>query len=323
MPAKDMVMADHKSSLVPLGYRGKNREIKINLAVSYKVERRKLLKENHRAGVIYNLSLTYAGQSIPLLYWMFRMLNTKKNSPWACIGHSNINPSTAYLTDHNQLGELGWFEKQKKQPWPAFIISLIASSMVAYRTLVWSGDMPSLTDEPLGKDKWWINLNSPGTFFGTMPKGDIRNRDSGGDKKGPASWWAANSFPSLASTTSGFSRADNKFVAVCEVRSPSKCTGKPLVKPDNKNSTVEGVYPSRRKTNLLTFIGVGRLGKKGFGSLRLGMVEFGRVTKITLSHHVWPFTPITKILESTTLRAFVAFMKTKTVALWDGIRLCA
>ena len=68
MPTKDMVMADHKSSLVPLGYRGKNREIKINLAVSYKVERRKLLKENHRAGVIYNLSLTYAGQSIPLLY---------------------------------------------------------------------------------------------------------------------------------------------------------------------------------------------------------------------------------------------------------------
>lgn len=68
MPAKDMVMADYKSSLVPLGYRGKNREIKINLAVSYKVERRKLLKENRRAGVIYNLSLTYAGQSIPLLY---------------------------------------------------------------------------------------------------------------------------------------------------------------------------------------------------------------------------------------------------------------
>ena len=67
------------------------------------------------------------------------------------------------------------------------------------------------------------------------------------------------------------------------------------------------MYPSRRKTNLLTFIGVGRLGNKGFGSLRLGMVEFGRVTKITLSHHVRPFTPITKILESTTLRAFVAF----------------
>ena len=56
----------------------------------------------------------------------------------------------------------------KKQPWPAVIISLIASSMVAYRTLVCSGDMPSLTDEPLGKDKWWINLNSPGTFFGTV-----------------------------------------------------------------------------------------------------------------------------------------------------------
>ena len=106
------------------------------------------------------------------------------------------------------------------------------------------------------------------------------------NKKGPASRWATNSFPSLASTTSGFSRADDKFVAVCEVCSPSKCTGKPLVKPDNKNSTVEGVYPSRRKTNLLTFIGVGRLGKKGFGSLGLGIVEFGRVTKITLSHHV-------------------------------------
>ena len=148
----------------------------------------------------------------------------------------------------------------KKQPWPAFIISLIALSMVAYRTLVCSGDMPSLIDEPLGKDKWWINLNSPGTFFGTMPKGDIRNGDSGGDKKGPASRWAANSFQSLASTTSGFSRADNKFVAVCEVRSPSKCTGKPLVKPDNKNSTVEGVYPSGRKTNLLTFNWGGKAG---------------------------------------------------------------
>ena len=53
------------------------------------------------------------------------------------------------------------------------------------------------------------------------------------------------------------------------------------------------------------------------------MVEFGRVTKITLSHHVRPFTPIAKMLESTTRRAFAAFMKTKTVALWDGIRLCA
>ena len=87
----------------------------------------------------------------------------------------------------------------------------------------------------------------------------------GGDRKGPASLWASNSFLTLASTTDGFSKADNKFLADDETRSPSKCKGNPQVKPDNKHATVEGVYPSRRKPNLCTFTGVGRLGRMGFG----------------------------------------------------------
>lgn len=70
----------------------------------------------------------------------------------------------------------------KKQPWPAFIISLIASSMVAYRTLVCSGDMPSLTDEPLGKDKWWINLNSP---KGISEMGTVEGIRKGQQADGP------------------------------------------------------------------------------------------------------------------------------------------
>jgi len=58
-----------------------------------------------------------------------------------------------------------------KHPRPAALMWRMASAIVAYETLVGSGEIPP--EEPLGYDKWWINLNSPGVFFGTTPKEEI------------------------------------------------------------------------------------------------------------------------------------------------------
>ena len=119
--------------------------------------------------------------------------------------------------------------------------------------------MPSFTEETLGKDKWWIILNSPGTFLGTTPRGDTRNSVKGGDSNGPTKRRASVSFLILEKTTSGWSRALNRFSASKERNSPSKCRGNPLVNPAYKNSTVDGVYPTRKFLRRSAFIGVGRL----------------------------------------------------------------
>lgn len=142
--------------------------------------------------------------------------------------------------------------------------------------------MPSLTDEPFGKDRWWINRNSPGTFFGITPSEETQNGDTVGGWKGPASLWAVSSFVSLAPTASRFPKAANKCFAEQDIRSPWKDTGKPWLKSDNKKSTVEWVYPLRRKTYLSTFTGVGRLGGLGFGRSRLITGGFERGTNSQL-----------------------------------------
>ena len=174
--------------------------------------------------------------------------------------------------------------------------------------------MPSLTDDPFGKDRWWIRRNSPGTFFGTIPKGEIQNGDSGGDWKGPASRRASSSFLSFASTAEGFSRADNKLLAVRDLRSPWKWIEKPWVKPDIKNSTVEWVYPSSKKPNLSTLTGVGRSGGLGLGRLGLKTRCSGWATKITIWNRVWPITFIALVFVCTGRGTFTALVESETVS---------
>ena len=70
---------------------------------------------------------------------------------------------------------------------------------------------------------------------------------------------ASVSFLILEKTTSGWSRALNRFSASKERNSPSKCRGNSLVNPAYKNSTVDGVYPTRKFLRRSAFIGVGRL----------------------------------------------------------------
>ena len=84
--------------------------------------------------------------------------------------------------------------------------------------------MPSLTDSPLGKDKWWIKRYSPGAFLGTSPKGETRKLGNGGLLKGPARRSTANSFESLALTTQlrSFRCAETRLGPKIDIRDPSK-----------------------------------------------------------------------------------------------------
>lgn len=75
----------------------------------------------------------------------------------------------------------------RKQSFPTDFTDVMASWMVAYWTEESSEDIPSLTDA-LGKDKWWINLYSPGIFLGTTPRGDTWHFSKGDLKMGCRLW---------------------------------------------------------------------------------------------------------------------------------------
>lgn len=42
----------------------------------------------------------------------------------------------------------------RKQLEPTDLMRRMASSTVAYETLVWSGEIPSFNEEPLGNERW-------------------------------------------------------------------------------------------------------------------------------------------------------------------------
>ena len=71
-----------------------------------------------------------------------------------------------------------------KHPCPAFLISL--SWMAWSVVLVYPEEIPSLTGDPFGKDRSWINLYSPGVFLGTTPRGETRKGGKRGDSNWPA-----------------------------------------------------------------------------------------------------------------------------------------
>ena len=167
----------------------------------------------------------------------------------------------------------------RKQPEPNCLIIATASSTRAYCTDACSGAIPSLTESPLGKDKWWIKRYSPGVFLGTTPRGETRNLGNGGHSKGPASRPAANSLESLALTMSGFCCAEIRLFAKNDVRVPSKWREKPNLKPLYNIDVNSGSYPHNNKGRRLSiWTGVGRTGfGRGWG--RAEVVLWG--TKIT------------------------------------------
>lgn len=83
----------------------------------------------------------------------------------------------------------------------------MASLIVAYCTDEDSSGIKSLTEEPLGYDKWWISLNSLGVFLGIMPTGEVRKLGKGGASKGPTTLPASISFFNFANATSGLRSA--------------------------------------------------------------------------------------------------------------------
>ena len=71
--------------------------------------------------------------------------------------------------------------------------------------------MLSLTDRPLGYDRWWISLKSFGTFLGTMPTGYVRNTGNSAVWKDPAILPSSCSLDSLEYRISGFCSALFKY----------------------------------------------------------------------------------------------------------------
>ena len=102
---------------------------------------------------------------------------------------------------------------------------------MAYCTAEQSSGMLSLIDKPLGYDRWWISLNSFGTFLGTMPTGGCTKTGKGVVSKGPAILPASSSLDSFENRMSGFCRALFKLGASNEVISPMKLIRKPKRKP--------------------------------------------------------------------------------------------
>ena len=69
--------------------------------------------------------------------------------------------------------------------------------------------------------------------------------------------WASSFLESLALKAFGFCRDESRLGASLEQRHPSKCKGKPDVKPDSNNCTIEWSYPERKGSIRLMFMGVG------------------------------------------------------------------
>lgn len=111
---------------------------------------------------------------------------------------------------------------QQKAPFPHFFMKWIASEIDEYWTNDSSGGMPSLIDWFSGYDKWWIILNSPGSFFSTKPSGEHCKLENGLFSKGPWTLPAEISFCIFWSIISGLVRAEFKFFDYIPGHSPTK-----------------------------------------------------------------------------------------------------
>ena len=76
-----------------------------------------------------------------------------------------------------------------------------------------------------------MRRNSPGTFLGTRPRGEIRKFLNGGVSKGPIIRPDKTSLFSLSVTSLGFSKALFRFLDVQVTLSPKYRIEKPKRKP--------------------------------------------------------------------------------------------
>ena len=53
---------------------------------------------------------------------------------------------------------------------------------MAFETLVYCSGLLSLTDEPLGKDKWWIKRKAPRSFLEPHPREKLERGGGGGGR---------------------------------------------------------------------------------------------------------------------------------------------
>ena len=90
-------------------------------------------------------------------------------------------------------------------------------------------------------------------------------KKGGGDEKGPASLRNSSSLQSLASAASGVCRAAFRFGESHDKREPSQCIGKPSLNPFTSKSTIEGVFPERKKRRRLLSTGIGNSRSEGRG----------------------------------------------------------
>ena len=72
-------------------------------------------------------------------------------------------------------------------------------------------EIPPLIESPDGYDRWWINLNLPGIFFSTRPRGDVLKCEKDSCLKGPAILFRLDSLLNFLSTSSGFCNAEVKL----------------------------------------------------------------------------------------------------------------
>lgn len=82
---------------------------------------------------------------------------------------------------------------------------------------------------------------------------------------------------------------------------------------------MEGVYLLRRKFNLWIFIGVGRLGRMGFGWEGLDIVGLEWVMKNIFGYWVVFFVFKVKMFEGIVRRVFMVFMKLKIIIFRNDI----
>ena len=96
----------------------------------------------------------------------------------------------------------------RNAPDPNCTILCIACPTDEYFTDEYSSGMPSLTDFPLGKDKWWMTRYWPWAFLGCRPRGENTISGMGGELYGPEIRPNLDCFRSFWSTISGSSDDD-------------------------------------------------------------------------------------------------------------------
>jgi len=92
-----------------------------------------------------------------------------------------------------------------------------------------------ITDKLCGKDRSWISQNFPGSFIGTMPRGEMTRSRIGGNLKGHAVRDRDSSLVNMSIATLTYRCRAGPWNPI------ENPTGKPWI----KNDTTDWLYPAR------------------------------------------------------------------------------